>query len=145
MLFLTHHRSGINIPPKAHLLFLPYCFFMFFSHTPFYAAIRKCRATQAYGLPCIYYYHNNHTRAFCGTRIRTRTRPGNIYPGKTRTRFCYPCLGAPARDHGAGCITPLGKSGCSSKCTKKSDCTLRRAYQTLEFFGMPTVPGVSFS
>lgn len=59
-----------------------------------------------------------------GAHLRTHAyTPGHIYPGKTRTRFCYPCPGAPARDHGAGRITPLGKFGFSSKCTKKSACT----------------------
>lgn len=50
-----------------------------------------------------------------GAHLRTHAyTPGHIYPGKTRTRFCYPHPGAPARDHGAGRITPLGKSGFSS-------------------------------
>lgn len=69
-------------------------------------------------------YPGNSGHAFTHTHT-----PGHIYPGKTRTRFCYPCPGAPACDHGAGCITPLGKSGCSSYCTKFLVNPPRQAYQ----------------
>lgn len=132
MLFCTSISWYKNILPKAHVIFLHFVCFAFLRQKP--RATPNCINTEAgqpsttHDYPAFFQSNllSNQTRTLIiiiiiiypeilGAHLHAHAyTPGHIYPGKTRTRFCYQRPGAPARDHGAGRITPLGKSGYSS-------------------------------
>ena len=143
--FFHTYISGYKHTTKGRCDFSSFCLLCFFTPEATYTAKphkrRSRTASAAHDYPASFYCTlSDQTRnliiiiiiiypEILATHLHAHAyTPGHIYPGKTRTRFCYPCPGAPARDHGAGRITPLGKFGFSSYCTKNPACPQCRAY-----------------
>ena len=130
--FFRTSISGYKHTTQGPCCFSSFCFLCCFTPEATYTAQphkrRSRTASTTHDYPAFFQSNplSNQTRTLIiiiiiiypeilGAHLHAHTHtPGNIYPGKTRTRFCYPRPGAPARDHRAGRITPLGKTGCSS-------------------------------